>query len=388
VSASAADGRPKLLFVVTEDWYFCSHRMPLARAARDDGYEVLVAARMAGHADRIRAEGFRPIPLRLRRRRSNPWNEVASIIELVKLYRREKPDIVHHVAMKPVIYGSVAALIARVPNIVNAVAGFGYIFTSTQLRARLLRRPVRVALRWLLSAGKGRTIVQNPDDRRALRDLGIADARIVVIAGSGVDTELFQVQPEADGPLVVCMVARMLWDKGVGELAAAARLLKAEMPSLRVWLVGPPDPENPASIPEVQLASWVEEGILEWLGPRDDVAALWQQAHIAVLPSYREGLPKALLEAAASGRPMVAADVPGCREVVIDNETGLLVAARDAVALADALRRLAVDEGLRRRLGSAARQRVLDHFSQERIAGETLALYRALAPIPPATRTA
>jgi glycosyltransferase involved in cell wall biosynthesis len=177
-----------------------------------------------------------------------------------------------------------------------------------------------------------------------------------------------------------------LWDKGVGELAAAARLLKAEMPSLRVWLVGPPDPENPASIPEEQLASWVEEGVLEWLGPRDDVAALWQQAHIAVLPSYREGLPKALLEAAASGRPMVAADVPGCREIVIDNETGLLVAARDAVALADALRRLADDEVLRRRLGSAARQRVLDHFSQERIASETLALYRALTPASSAAR--
>jgi hypothetical protein len=177
VNAIPASARPKLLFVVTEDWYFCSHRLPLARAARDDGYEVLVAARMASHADRIRAEGFRPIPLRLRRRRSNPWNEVASIIELVKLYRREKPDIVHHVAMKPVIYGSLAALIARVPNIVNALAGFGYVFTSTQMRARLLRWPVCAALRWLLSAGKGCTIVQNPDDARALLDLGIADGR-------------------------------------------------------------------------------------------------------------------------------------------------------------------------------------------------------------------
>ena len=156
--------------------------------------------------------------------------------------------------------------------------------------------------------------------------------------------------------------------------------VNAETPSLRFWLVGPTDPENPASIPEAQLARWVEEGILEWLGPRDDVAALWQQAHIAVLPSYREGLPKALLEAAASGRPMVAADVPGCREIVIDNETGLLVPPRDGIALADALGRLAGDPALRQRLGSAARQRVLDHFSQDRIASETLALYRSLAP--------
>ena len=379
---SAPSAQPKLLFVVTEDWYFCSHRLPLARAAREDGFEVVVATRIDQHAERIRAEGVRVIPLRLRRRRSNVWNEVASVIELVKLYRREKPDIVHHVAMKPVIYGSMAALLARVPTIVNALAGFGYIFTSSHVRARLLRRPVRAALRCLLGAGHGRTIVQNPDDRRALRELGVPDARIAVIPGSGVDTAAFQPVPEPEGPVVVCMVARMLWDKGVRELAAAARLLKPELPSLRIWLVGPPDPENPASIPEGQLARWVDEGILEWLGQRDDVAALWCRAHIAVLPSYREGLPKSLLEAAASGRPMVAADVPGCREVVLDNETGLLVPARDPVALAGALTRLAGDAALRRRMGTAARQRVVEHFSQERIASETLALYRSLVPGP------
>ncbi len=316
--------------------------------------------------------------MHLRRRRSNPWNEVASIIELARLYRREKPDIVHHVAMKPVIYGSLAALLARVPFIVNALAGFGYIFTSTQVRARLLRWPVRAALRKLLTVGEGRTIVQNPDDARALRELGIPDARIAVIPGSGVDTEAFEPAPEPEGPVVVCMVARMLWDKGVGELAAAARLLKAELPSLRIWLVGPPDAENPASIPESQLARWVDEGILEWLGQQEDVAALWRQAHIAVLPSYREGLPKSLLEAADSGRPMVAADVPGCREIVVDNETGLLVPARDPVALARALGRLAGDAALRQRMGAAARHRAVEYFSQERIARETLALYRSL----------
>jgi glycosyltransferase involved in cell wall biosynthesis len=382
VNAAAPTAQPKLLFVVTEDWYFCSHRLPLARAARDDGYEVLVATRIDRHAEQIRGEGFRPIPLRLRRRRSNPWNEVASIIELVRLYRQERPDIVHHVAMKPVIYGSLAALLARVPFIVNALAGFGYIFTSTQVRARLLRRPVRAALRKLLTAGEGRTIVQNPDDARALRELGIPDARIAVIPGSGVDTQAFQPAPEPEGPVVVCMVARMLWDKGVGELVAAARLLKRELPSLRIWLVGPPDAENPASIPESQLTRWVDEGILEWLGQQQDVAALWRRAHIAVLPSYREGLPKSLLEAAASGRPMVAADVPGCREIVVDNETGLLVPARDSIALAGALSRLAGDAALRQRMGAAARHRAVEYFSEERIASETLALYRSLVPGP------
>jgi glycosyltransferase involved in cell wall biosynthesis len=174
----------------------------------------------------------------------------------------------------------------------------------------------------------------------------------------------------------------MLWDKGVGELAAAARRLKAEGASLRVWLVGPPDPDNPASISEGQLGQWVDEGILEWLGPQADVAAIWQRAHIAVLPSYREGLPKSLLEAAASGRPMVAADVPGCREIVTENETGLLVPARDSTALAAALARLAGDAALRQRLGSVARERAVERYSQERIASETLALYRSLEPMP------
>ncbi len=380
--SATRDAQPKLLFLVTEDWYFCSHRLPLARAARDDGYQVLVATRVTADGERIRGEGFELIPLRLRRRRSNPWNELASLVELVNLYRREKPDIVHHVAMKPVIYGSLAALIARVPRIVNALAGLGYIFTSTHVRARLMRMPVRLALRRLLSAGQGRTIVQNPDDRRALRELGIPEARIAVIPGSGVDVHSFHPAPEPEGPVVVCMVSRMLWDKGVGELAAAARRLKAEAASLRVWLVGPPDPENPASISEGQLGQWVEEGILEWLGPQADVAAIWQRAHIAVLPSYREGLPKSLLEAAASGRPMVAADVPGCREIVTENETGLLVPARDPAALAAALARLAGDAALRQRLGTVARERAVERFSQERIAGETLALYRSLEPMP------
>jgi glycosyltransferase involved in cell wall biosynthesis len=378
VKGAANGGRPKLLFVVTEDWYFCSHRLPLARAARDDGFDVLVATRVDQHGDRIRAEGLRLIPLRLRRRRSNLWNELASIAELIRLYRAEKPKIVHHVAMKPVIYGTFAALVARVPRIVNALAGFGYVFTSSHPHARLLRPPVRCALRGLLNAGRGRTIVQNPDDARTLARLGIPDQRIVIIPGSGVDTALFHPQAEPEGPVVVCMVARMLWDKGVGEIADAARRLKSRLPSLRVWLVGPPDPENPASIPEDKLDEWVEEGSLEWLGQRDDVADLWRSAHIGVLPSYREGLPKSLLEAAASGRPLVATDVPGCREVVVEDETGLLVPARDPAALADAIARLAGDATLRQRLGAAARERVVDRFSQERIAADTVALYRSL----------
>ena len=380
MTGSAGGGRPKLLFVVTEDWYFCSHRLPLARAAREEGFEVLVAARMDRHVDRIAAEGLRPVPIRMRRRRANPWHELRTIAELVRLYRRERPDIVHHVAMKPVIYGTLAALLAGVPAVVNALAGLGYVFTSSDLRARLLRAPVRAALRLLLGARRVRTIVQNPDDARALEAIGVPGPRVLVIPGSGVDTDAFRPAPEPEGAVVACMVGRMLRDKGVAELVAAARRLKATLPSLRVLLVGPPDPGNPASIPEATLRAWAGEGVIEWTGPRDDVADLWRAAHLGVLPSYREGLPKSLLEAAASGRPMVATDVPGCREIVVDGETGLLVPPRDADALADAIGRLASDRDLRERMGAAARERVVARFSEPRIEpeAETLALYRSL----------
>ncbi|HSS63985.1 MAG TPA: glycosyltransferase family 4 protein, partial [Gammaproteobacteria bacterium] len=304
--------RPKLLYLVTEDWYFCSHRLPIARAARDAGFEVLVATRVDRHADAIRSEGFQLFPLKLRRRGMHPWRELAALIEIVKLYRRVRPEIVHHVAMKPVIYGSIAARFSGVSTVVNALAGLGYVFASSSLRARLLRPFVRLALRGLIS-GRGRhAVVQNPDDRHLMQGIGIPERQLSIIRGSGVDVTAFRPGPEPEGKIVVTMVSRMLWDKGVGELVEAARRLECSGKDIRVQLVGPPDHENPAAIPEWTLREWEQEGIVQWLGQRDDIAELWTASHIAVLPSYREGLPKSLLEAAACGRPMVATDVAGC----------------------------------------------------------------------------
>jgi glycosyltransferase involved in cell wall biosynthesis len=371
---------PKLLYLVTEDWYFCSHRLPIARAARDAGYEVLVATRVDRHGDAIRREGFELLPLNLRRREMRPWRELGALAEIVRLYRRVRPHIVHHVAMKPVVYGSIAARLAGVPVVINALAGLGFVFASSTRRARILRPFLKLALRGLVAGGGCQAVVQNPDDEKLMQGIGVSGERITVIRGSGVDPTAFRPMPEPGGDVVVTMVSRMLWDKGVGELVEAARQLRDGVHRLRVQLVGPSDPENPAAIPEITLRNWEREGVVQWLGQRDDVAELWARSHIAVLPSYREGLPKALLEAAACGRPMVATDVPGCREIVIDGETGLLVPARDSASLAQALARLAGDAGLRKRMGEAARRRVVDHFSQERVAAETLELYQLLAP--------
>jgi glycosyltransferase involved in cell wall biosynthesis len=371
---------PRLLFLVTEDWYFCSHRLPLACAARDAGFDVAVATRVTAHGERIRAAGLRLIPLMLRRSGRNPWRELMAIAEITRLYRAEKPDIVHHVALKPVLYGSLAARIAAIPSVVNALAGMGYVFTSGKLSARLLRPLVTLAFRLLLK--RGRIILQNPDDRAALLKAGVASPeQITLIRGSGVDTAHFVPVPEPDTavPLVV-LPARMLWDKGVGEFVAAAHMLREEGLAARFLLAGERDPDNPAAIPAAQLETWRAAGIVEWHGRQEDMARLLAQSHIVCLPSYREGLPKALLEAAASGRAIVATDVPGCREAVRHGINGLLVPARDATALADALRRLLTDPALRREFGQHGREMAEKEFSVKKITAETLALYREILP--------
>ncbi|MCH8998788.1 MAG: glycosyltransferase family 4 protein, partial [Proteobacteria bacterium] len=309
--------------------------------------------------------------------------ESAAVAELIGIYRRERPDMVHQVAMKPVLYGSFAAMVAGVPAVINALAGMGYVFTSSAAKARLLRPLIKTGFHWLLDRANARLILQNPDDVAAMGAGTVAPKRIALIRGSGVDTKAFAPEPEPGGTPIAVMVSRMLWDKGVGELVEAARILKERKAPVEVVLVGPPDPENPASISEQQLRDWEASGEVAWWGERSDIAQIWAKSHIAVLPSHREGLPKSLLEAAACGRPMVATEVSGCREVVRPGETGLLVPPHDPKRLADALERLAAEPELRRRMGSAARELVERELSQEVVVEQTMALYRELLPEAP-----
>ncbi len=266
------------------------------------------------------------------------------------------------------------------PAVANALTGMGYVFTSRELKARLLRPMIRLTFHWLLDRPNSRLIVQNSDDAAALAGTMVAKERVALIRGSGVDTEAFTPSGEPEGTPVAVMVSRMLWDKGVMELVAAAGLLQRRAVPLRVVLVGWSDPENPTAISERDLEAWDAAGVIAWWGERSDIAEIWANSHIAVLPSYREGLPKSLLEAAACGRPMVATDVPGCREIVQDGVTGLLVPPRDPEALAAALERLAGEKALRRRMGAAARDLVERALSDEVVAQQTLALYRTLGP--------
>jgi glycosyltransferase involved in cell wall biosynthesis len=367
--------KPKLLFVVTEDWYFVSHRLPLAIAASEAGFNVVVATRVRKHAEKIQEAGIGLIPFEMSRRVGNPLRE---LMALFLLYRRERPDIVHHVALKPVLYGSIAACMSHLPAQVNAVAGLGWLFISRSRLARLISPTIRWMLARLLSAPRCRVIVQNPDDDNLLRQAGVPQSRLRMVRGSGVDTSAFSPAPKPPEPICVVMATRILWDKGVGEFVEAARSLKLTVPEVRFVLVGEPDLDNPASVPEMTLKAWNKENVVEWWGHSDDIAKVFQMAHVVCLPSYREGLPKVLIEAAACGKPIVTTDVPGCREVVRDGNNGLLVPVRDSRALASALLRLIENSELRTEMGRRSREIALAEFSSEHIIAQTLDIYKEL----------
>ncbi len=371
---------PKLIYLVTEDWYFWSHRLPVARAARAAGFEVGVATRVREHGDRILAEGFRLHPLSWQPGRRDPLDAAAAIGEIARLYRRERPDLVHHVAMKPVVLGGVAARLAGVPAVVHALTGLGTLFLGRSTRARLVRRGVGLALRRLLDHGRSRVILQNQDDLGTLVAAGILrPERSVLIRGSGIDTGHFQALPEPPAPPVTAAyVGRMLEDKGIRTLIAAQQALQRQGRAVRLVLAGTPDPDNVTSIPERELTAWAGLPGIAWPGWCGDVRAVWAAAHIAVLPSRREGLPKSLLEAAACGRAIIATDVPGCREIARAGENALLVPPGDPAALAEALARLAEDAELRHRFAAASRRLVETDLAADRVGAATVALYREL----------
>ena len=368
-----------LLFFVTEDFYFESHRLPLALAARDAGLRVVLVTRCGERSAHLRQLGIEVIPLEIERGNVNLVRDLALLCRLCGIYRQVRPDVVHHVAMKPVIYGSLAARVTGIHRVVNALAGLGFVFSSSAPKARLLRPIVRLLLRFVLAAPGSRLILQNRDDQAMFPREGLCPMeQIRLVPGVGVDLQRFIVQPEPEGRVRIVLPARMLADKGVVEFVEAARMLRERGLEAECVLVGGTDSQNPAAISEKQLRSWHDAGLVSWIGHCADMPSSLAACHIVCLPSYREGLPKALLEACASGRPIVTTDVPGCRDVVRDEVNGLLARVRDAADLADKLARLVTDPELRRRMGAAGRVSCELNFSSERSAEQTLDIYREL----------
>ena len=372
--------KKKILYFVTEDWYFCSHRLPLARAAKSEGKEVIVVARTRDHGDIIRSEGIKLIPLDTNRRSRNPFAELKTLHQLSQIYKSEKPDIVHNIAIKPVIYGSIATMFSSVPYIVNSVNGLGYIFTTKQLVAKLIRPIFKLLFFIAFNRKNSRVIVQNPDDKEVLVDSCHVDPnRVTLIRGSGVNMDKFYSSSEREGIPLVVMASRMIWDKGVGEFVEAANHLSGKGVKAKFALVGESDTDNPAGIPINQLKTWQNQGVVEWWGKREDMPDVFAQSHVVCLPSaYGEGVPKVLIEAAAAGRAIVTTDMPGCREIVRHNQNGLLVPVRNVTALSAAIKQLIEDPNLRNRMGQCGREIAENEFAIERVVTETMKVYRAL----------
>jgi glycosyltransferase involved in cell wall biosynthesis len=369
---------PKILYFATEDWFFASHFLPMARAAREAGIEVVVATRPGAKAQRITGEGIRLLPLGGDRRSLSPMGGLRDFLRALAVVRSEAPDIVHCIALRPVVLGGVAARLARVKALVIAPTGLGQLWVDDRLRVRMVRSVIRKLLGSWLRGGGTRYLFENDEDPREF-GLKPMDRDVVIVGGAGVDQRDFPFVAEPPAPPIkVALVSRMIAPKGVAEAVEAVRRARAQVP-LELHLFGDPDPADRRSIAESLLRRWSHEPGIHWHGRTDDVAGVWREHHVAILLPYdREGLPRALVEAAAAGRPIVTSDITGCREVVRDGQEGFLIAPRDVDAATRALVRLAHDAPLRTRMGAAANARFRQRFTEEAVRMAVGGLYRAL----------
>lgn len=371
---------PVILMVVNDAAFFLSHRLAIAQAARDAGYDVHVATPAGPGSERIASNGLCFHALPLSRSGTNPLKEIRTIWSLFRLVDCLRPDIVHAITIKPILYcGWLAHFTSRFA-LVSAIPGLGYVFSSRGMVATIRRIAVRMGYRVALSTRRVRAVFQNKDDLATFLDAGlVGSGSFALIRGSGVNLEEFVSTPEPDGEPIVVLASRMLEQKGIREFLAAIERLRRRAVVARFVLVGAPDPDNPSSIPEWQLQKWHDNGAVEWWGRREDMPDVLRQASVVCLPTYYgEGLPKVLIEAAACGRPIVATDWPGCREIVVDRENGLLVPPRDAAALAYALEQLIVDRSLREKMGRRSREIAEADFSVGKVVQQTLAVYSEL----------
>lgn len=367
----------RLLFIVNVDWFFLSHRLPIAVAAVRQGYEVHIATGITDRRAELEAQGLVVHPLPLERSGMHPARELRSLWAMGAVLRSVRPDVVHLVTIKPAVFGGVLARLMRVPGVIVAVPGLGFAFRARGPRAVAVRALLGLLYRFALGRRRLLALFQNPDDRDRLIGFGgLRREQCVLVRGSGVDLGLFRPRPAPDGPVVAVLAARMLRDKGVEEFVAAAALLAARRVPVRLCLVGAPDPGNRASLTEEQLEHWRQHGPVEVWGHHDRMADVFGRCHMVVLPSYGEGLPKVLLEAAACGRAVVTTDVPGCRDAIEQGVTGLLVAVGDAHALAAGIERLVLDEPLRSAMGRAGRALAEREFGIERVVALHLDSYR------------
>lgn len=367
---------PKVLLVANTDWYLFRFRLPLAKHLLKMGFSVKFVSPKGPFVPRLTDKGFQWIEWQVGRQSTSPAKEWRALRQLKEIYISEQPTVVHHHTIKPVLYGSYLAQQVGVEAIINSITGSGYVFMSKNLKARLLKPLVLVLYKKALSSSKCAVIFENPEDQADfVKRRLIRPEQTWLVRSVGVDVEKFLPSVEPTGTPVVTLASRMLWDKGVGVFIEAARLLQNRT-KVRMVLVGVPDPGNPSSVPLEQLEAWVDEGVVEWMGWQEDIGRVYAQSNIVALPSFYEGLPTSLIEAAACGRAIIASDIPGCREVITHGENGLLTPPGNPAALADAIERLANDPPLRRDMGLVSRKRAVAEFSTDEVNQKTVEIYK------------
>lgn len=365
----------KAILFANTDWYIYNFRLAYAQFLQNQGWEVVFLSPDGEHAAKLREAGFRHIPFEFSRKGINPLQENETIQRIKALYESEKPNLVHHFTIKCVIYGSLAAKEVGIKSIVNSITGLGYMFLSNKPHVKVIREIVKHLYRKALSETE--VIFENPDDRDLFLEMELASAdRCHIVLGTGIDTDHFVPEPPPNSVPLTILPARMIWDKGVGEFVEAAKMIREEGVKARFALIGNNDTGNPTCIPFDQLTQWQKEGNVEWWGWQDDVPTVISMSHIVCLPSYREGLPKILIEAASCGRPIVTTNVPGCREVVEEGVNGYLVPEKDAGALKEALLKLINDPDTRNRMGNASREIAVQKFSNEIVNSGIFSVYQ------------
>jgi glycosyltransferase involved in cell wall biosynthesis len=369
----------RILFVVNSDWGFLLYRTPLARAAKSQGVDVWVATPNTGVSHEIIKMGFNYIELPISRDGKNIFSELLTFLRIIRIYIKLSPDIIHHVTLKPIIYGTLIASLLNKSYVVNAISGLGYTFSSNS-SGSFFRTFIKFLLKISLKYRKSRIIFQNPDDFKTFLDNHlIENYQGKLIRGSGVDCSVFIPSNIQSDNNIILLPARMIVEKGIYEFVEAARLLHIDYPSARFVLVGKIDSENPSSIDHYQIMSWEKEGIIEWWGHKNNMAEILNECFAVVLPTfYGEGLPKVLLEAAACNKPIIATNVPGCKEIVRHEVNGLLIPPKDEVALAEAIRRLLDNPEFAKQLGENGREIVKNEFSEELVVEKTFEVYDLL----------
>lgn len=374
-------GTKKLVFIVTEDWFFCSHFLPMARAARELGLDVTVICRVRNHREIIEETGARVVMLDAERRSLNPLAAAASTWRLAGLLKAERADVVHCIALRSILVGGTAAALAGVKRRIYALTGLGFLGARTDTVGRLARRVVQMLI-GMLTTTKTRFLFENNSDPRML-GLDPGEERVTIVGGAGVNPDALSPAPIPPVPPVkIAVIARMLWSKGIDLAVAATEQARLRGADIELSLFGAPDPSNPKAVPEATLKEWNSQPGITWHGPTGDVGAVWRDHHVCCLPSRGgEGLPRTLLEGASCGRAIVTTDVPGCRDLVRNGTEGLVVAADDASALAEAFFLLASDPASIERMGQAARARILDGYTERDVMEAVKDLYsRSLSP--------